>query len=156
MHEKGSFPYVVALHATVCVLRRCPPTTSSYSLTLLHNLFIKPKAEKQEEGTPHPGRERRKEGLPGFTRTNHNHCSHLGLRLISYKYTGKELYWKGTGTDPKSRVLAALRKITLSAHCKREIIFSCSHWTEGQMISLKPTSHLEVLGGKGKWYFIFL
>ena len=42
---------------------------------------------KSKRKEPHPGRERCNEGLPGFTSTNDNHHSDLGLQLISYKCT---------------------------------------------------------------------
>jgi len=51
---------------------------------------------KSKKKEPHLGREWCKEGLPRFTRTNHNYRSDLGLRLISYintplaRYQGRE------------------------------------------------------------------
>lgn len=164
MHEMVSFPYVISLHVTVGTLRKWPLTISSYFCILLDNLFIKPKVEKQEEVTaPRMGMVWRR--LPGFTRTNNNPHSDLGFQLISYKYTPSARYqgseWvllerQRNRPQKQSRALLALQKITQSAHCKWEIMFSCSHWMEGQMILLKLTLHLKVLGGNGKWYFIFL
>lgn len=126
---KGEFFLMFYLYFLLCALSVDAHLKLLLKLLILLHLFIKRLKSKKKS---HPGREQCKEGLPGFIRTNCNHRSDLGLQLISYKYTapkvpgqGKSFFWKGTGTDPKSRVLMALQQIALSAHWKWEI-FSCS------------------------------
>lgn len=127
-----------------------------FCTTYLLNQRLKSKKEEI-----HPGWEWCKEGLPGFTRTIDNQHSDLGLWLISYQYTplgryqGREraLLERHRNGPQKQSTHGSPKD---NPKCPLHIVSSCSRWSEGQMISLKPTLHLKVLGGKGKWYFIFL